>query len=250
MARLTTGDAASLLELVHDGAHSGGRDPFPPSVLFALARLIPSDACVGYQEADITGDFRVVDLVEVIGVPPSPKTEGAFHSLGWQNPMHCRLHARDDTVLRLSDLLSRRQRVKLEYNELVWKAHGIDDALRVWLPAPRGRARSIYLERSGSDYTNRDRLVLQLLRPHLARIRLDVEARQRARPSWGLTSREAEVLGWVARGLTNAEIASALFISPETVRKHIENIFDKLHVRTRTAAAALLVAGRLPGGRE
>jgi DNA-binding CsgD family transcriptional regulator len=242
MARLSAGDAASLLELVHDGAHSGGREPFPPTVLFGLARLIPSDACVGYQEADIAGDFRVVDLVEVIGVPPSPRTEGAFHSLGWQNPMHCRLHARDDAVLRLSDLLSRRQRAKLEYNELVWKAHGIDDALRVWLPAPPGRARSIYLERSGTDYTDRDRLLLQLLRPHLARMRLDAEARRRAQPSWDLTSREAEVLGWVARGLTNAQIAATLFISPETVRKHIENFFEKLHVRTRTAAAALFLA--------
>ncbi|HET8777504.1 MAG TPA: hypothetical protein VFN76_07570, partial [Candidatus Limnocylindria bacterium] len=96
MARLTARDAASLLELVHDGAYAGGRDAFPPSVLFALARLIPSDACVGYQEADVAGAFRVVDLVEVIGTPPSPKTEGAFQTLGWQNPMHCRLHANHD----------------------------------------------------------------------------------------------------------------------------------------------------------
>ena len=37
---------------------------------------------------------------------------------------------------------------------------------------------------------------------------------------------------------TNAEIGVALFISAQTVRKHLENIFDKLGVRTRTAAAA------------
>ncbi len=146
-------DAAALLEIVHDGALVEGHDPFPPSVLLALAELIPSDACVGYQEADFAGGFRIIELVEVVGMPPSSKTEDAFHTFGWQNPMHCRLHALDEDVLRLSDLLTRRQRMNLEYNELVWRQHGIDDALRVWLPAPAGRARSIYLERSGKNYT-------------------------------------------------------------------------------------------------
>jgi DNA-binding CsgD family transcriptional regulator len=108
----------------------------------------------------------------------------------------------------------------------------------MWLPAPSGRARSIYLERSGRDYTNRERALLQLLRPHLARMRLNAESRRRLAAGSGLTPREAEVLGWVARGKTNAEIGATLFISPQTVRKHLENIFDKLHVRTRTAAAA------------
>jgi DNA-binding CsgD family transcriptional regulator len=52
-----------------------------------------------------------------------------------------------------------------------------------------------------------------------------------------MTPRETEVLGWISRGKTNREIATLLFISPHTVRKHIENIFEKLEVRTRTAAA-------------
>lgn len=237
MARIDGRDAASLLQLVHDGARDAGYDPFPPDVLLSLARLIPSDACVGYQEADVAGDFRVVDLVEVIGTPPSPKTESAFHTLGWQNPMHCRLHAHEEGVIRLSDLLTRRQRSTLEYNDAVWRPHGIDDALRIWLPAPPGRARSIYLERSGTNYSDRERMLLALLRPHLARMRINAESRRRIDGS-GLTPREAEVLGWVARGRTNAEIADELFISAQTVRKHLEHIFEKLDVRTRTAAAA------------
>jgi DNA-binding CsgD family transcriptional regulator len=52
----------------------------------------------------------------------------------------------------------------------------------------------------------------------------------------GLTAREREVLGWVARGRTNAEVAEVLWISPTTVRKHLENIYGKLGVRSRTAA--------------
>jgi DNA-binding CsgD family transcriptional regulator len=227
-----------MLELVHDGARDDGHDPFPPSVLFALARLIPSDACVGYQEADVTGDIRVVELLEVIGTPPSPDAEAAFLTHGWQNPLHCRLHASEEGVLCLSDFLTRRQKVNLAYNDLVWRVHGIDDAMRLWLPAPPGRARSVYLERTGKNYTERERTLLGLLRPHLARIRINAESRRRLDARWGLTKREAEVLGWVARGKTNAEIAAALFISPLTVRTHLENIFEKLGVRTRTAAAA------------
>lgn len=83
-------DAASLLEIVHDGAAAAAREPFPSSVRWAPTRLIPSDACVGYQEANLTGKFRVVESVEV-GEPPSASVEAAFHTLGWQNPMHCRL---------------------------------------------------------------------------------------------------------------------------------------------------------------
>lgn len=53
-----------------------------------------------------------------------------------------------------------------------------------------------------------------------------------------LTPREREVLAWVARGKTNAEIAQLLWLAPSTVRKHLENVYAKLGVRTRTAAVA------------
>lgn len=53
-----------------------------------------------------------------------------------------------------------------------------------------------------------------------------------------LTSREQEILQLVAAGLTNQEIAKALVISPETVKKHTGNIYSKLNVSNRTEAAA------------
>jgi DNA-binding CsgD family transcriptional regulator len=58
----------------------------------------------------------------------------------------------------------------------------------------------------------------------------------------GLTAREQQVLSWVARGKTNAEVAEVLWLSPGTVRKHLENAFAKLGVRTRTAAVARFLA--------
>jgi DNA-binding CsgD family transcriptional regulator len=66
----------------------------------------------------------------------------------------------------------------------------------------------------------------------------------------GLTSRESEVLSWVARGLTNQEIAAHLVLSPNTVRKHLENSFDKLGVHSRAEAVARLLAGPVPSAQR
>lgn len=52
-----------------------------------------------------------------------------------------------------------------------------------------------------------------------------------------MTRRQAEVLHWVAEGKTNTEISIVLGISPRTVQKHLEQIFQLLGVETRTAAA-------------
>jgi DNA-binding CsgD family transcriptional regulator len=54
----------------------------------------------------------------------------------------------------------------------------------------------------------------------------------------GLTSRELEVLKRVATGLSNREVARDLGISEATVRRHLANIYAKLDVGSRTAAAA------------
>lgn len=53
----------------------------------------------------------------------------------------------------------------------------------------------------------------------------------------GLTHREAEVLLWITRGQSNAEVAVSLRISPRTVKKHLEHVFSKLSVKTRLTAA-------------
>jgi DNA-binding NarL/FixJ family response regulator len=51
-----------------------------------------------------------------------------------------------------------------------------------------------------------------------------------------LSVREKEILEFLSRGLMYKEIASQLFLSPETVRKHVYHIYEKLHVNNRVAA--------------
>jgi DNA-binding CsgD family transcriptional regulator len=65
----------------------------------------------------------------------------------------------------------------------------------------------------------------------------------------GLSPRETQVLTWVAEGKTNGEIGIILGMRPRTVAKHLERVFRKLGVETRTAAASAVAASRrLTGG--
>jgi DNA-binding response OmpR family regulator len=57
----------------------------------------------------------------------------------------------------------------------------------------------------------------------------------------GLTNREGEVLSWLSKGKTNRDIAQILGLSPRTIDKHLEQIYSKLGVENRTAAAAIAV---------
>ncbi len=65
----------------------------------------------------------------------------------------------------------------------------------------------------------------------------------------GLTPREAEVLYWLAQGKSNPDIATILGAGVRTVHKHVENIFRKLGLETRNAAALVAIEILRPAGR-
>ena len=87
-------------------------------------------------------------------------------------------------------------------------------------------------EAGSSDY------VTEPVRPPevLARIAAHLTA------AFPLTPREAEVLFWVGKGKTSRDIGEILGTSPRTVNKHLEHVFEKLGVETRTAAANVAMA--------
>ncbi len=72
----------------------------------------------------------------------------------------------------------------------------------------------------------------------LGELPVETEASEETPDVEVLTQREAEVLQQVARGASNKEIAGALYISENTVKTHMRNIMDKLHLANRTQAAA------------
>ena len=94
--------------------------------------------------------------------------------------------------------------------------------------------------------TNSCMAVLEALRPYLGARHALWAARHGPvvePPAAGpdpLTAREREIVALLRAGLTNAEIALRLSIAPGTVRRHLENVYGKLGVHTRTAALAKL----------
>lgn len=72
----------------------------------------------------------------------------------------------------------------------------------------------------------------------LAEATTEASAVQRLKQVFGVTEREADVLVWLAKGKTNWEIGQILSVSPRTVNKHLEQIYKKLSVDNRTAAAS------------
>lgn len=241
MNALRERDIRSALGFAYDAASLTGPDPFSREVLERLTQLIPADAIVGYRD-ELVGDFpyRVLERVELPEDPVPPDVQDAAQPLCHEDPLRNGRRRREYRALKLSDFLTHRQMRKLGFYHEVWKPLGIDDSLRVWLPAPQGRGRQLYVERSRRDFTERERSLLELLRPTFINMLAAASARRRQMPMGQppLTKRESEILGWIADGKTTREIAAILVVSPHTVRKHIEHILEKLDVRTRSAAVA------------
>lgn len=95
---------------------------------------------------------------------------------------------------------------------------------------PEGR---LHLHYAGSGVGDEQLLILELER-HRGPPELQT--------ALALTQREAEVLYWVAQGKTNRDVAEILGLSPKTVNKHLEHLFVKLGVETRSAATARALA--------
>jgi DNA-binding CsgD family transcriptional regulator len=90
----------------------------------------------------------------------------------------------------------------------------------------------------GRDFGERERLLLQLLRPHIAETWRHAERRRQT--PLRLTCRQLELLEYVAQGLTNVQVARRMSLSEGTVRTHLNNIYERLGVGSRTAAARRL----------
>ena len=152
------------------------------------------------------------------------------------------------SVLTIANFYSARQWPSTGMYGDLYQPQGIDHELMLTLaadpgktPGP-GRTLRLFLFRGpGADFSEADRALLTLLRPHLYQAHLDAGRRRDPLPE--LTAWHWQLLDPLAAGHTNTQIARRLGLSEGTVRTHLENIYRRLHVSSRTAASH----PRLPG---
>ena len=239
LEHLRSRDLLDVLEFVETAWALAGETAFTPETLAALDRLIASDE-ISYCHLDHV-HRRVITYVDTNG---SDGGADVFWGIVDAHPLcHHQLAYADFSATRLSDVISRRRLVNSRIYSEWFRPAGLEAELEAGIGRSRAQTRNFILDRSGRDFSARDRAVLERVRPHLARIEESTRLRAAAGASEPdqlerLTAREAEILELVGAGLTNAQIAERLWISPGTVKKHLDNIYAKLGVANRTAAIA------------
>ena len=232
MKDLSERDVHRALAVVAAAAADGNGIAFGIETVDAILAAIPAD-----EAAYVEWCFGDRDSIRVArGGNEPPWLDEALAATCGSYPLRDVDHAASVEPLSISEVVSRARFRESPFYLSVMRPLGRGRELKLWLPAPIGHARYFELERGpGPDFDERDRSFLSLLRPHLARLRARWERRPHP-PS--LTERELDVLSLVAQGLTNRQISGRLFISPATVRTHLEHIYDKLGVRSRAGAVS------------
>lgn len=238
MARLVESDYRKAFEVLYAAGEVDGPLVFPEPVLTVLRELVPCDV-VAFHERTWRPEQVLVYTGEPVG-PMTPQIRAAHRRLKHQDPLRPAEAART-----LTDFVSLREFRRSEFYTLVHRPLGIEHMLQLYLDPGRTDAR-LEFDRVDSDFGERDRNVLDLLLPHLRQLLRAATRRPAAlgRPA-ELTPREREVIAHVAEGRTNSEIGRLLGISSHTVRKHLENAYEKLGTHTRTGAVAA-VFGQSP----
>ena len=216
----------------------------PPSLLAELMGQIRCDALsldgwdTGRQMCWFSQEIPARDAGGTDYAPWDP----VFWEHYW-DCQHCSYAARTGdqrSVIKDADFYSARQWHSTGMYTDFCRPLGQEHLLMVCLPralpptaGPSRYVRLTLLRGPGPDFSERDRAVLTLLGPHLDQAYLDAERRRHPVPR--LTPRQA-LLRLVAAGHTNVQIARRLGISETTVRTHLEHIYERLHVSSRTAA--------------
>ena len=246
---LSVGDLEGVLGLIAEAAATDGHTPFEVPLIDRFARLMAADHA-GYYEYVSTGQsvFQI-DNSGVCGEEAVQQWTDRVAAYMPYWPLHDARLSGLPLAAKFSDFVSDRAKRHNPWYTEVMQPRSQEHECKLLLPDPAAdldcNARGFFFvrERGRKDFDERDRAVLTVLRSQLAAIR-DRWERRRRPP--GLTAREAEIAQLLRQGLTNQEIADRLVISTGTVRTHLENMFDKLGVHTRTAAVARVFASAQP----
>ncbi|HET7388640.1 MAG TPA: LuxR C-terminal-related transcriptional regulator [Nocardioidaceae bacterium] len=242
--QITDDDVKALLALVEHPVPNDDEEPFYSEVLTGLRALIPCDDMT-FQLMDV-GRRQVstvsvtdagIELEEGTGDEPDEFMD-VFWSEFWTEHGCAGPLATDDyeTVLgaQFLDARSRAEELASPMGELFAK-QGVKHELLVPM-RPRGPLdRRLLLWRFDEPgFGERELALLRLVRPHLSELQIRRERELSGIPE--LTARQWEIMRQVSMGHSNAQIARILGLSQATVRKHLENIFLRLRVASRTEA--------------
>jgi DNA-binding CsgD family transcriptional regulator len=229
-----------------------GEGLLPPSLLADLMAQIPCDA-ISVEHYD-TGR-QVHSWLQGIDSDDGAELPEGWDEVFWTHYWDCLfcsrpVHTGDlRGVVKTSDFYSTRQWHSTGMYIDCIRPQGMDHHLGLVLPdlvelAGRERYLGLCLHRApGPDFSERDRALLVLLRPHL--YQACVDAKRRRHPVPRLTPRQNDLLRLLAAGHTNTQIARQLGISEGTVRTHLENIYERLGVSSRAAAVTRALADRV-----
>ena len=214
-----------------------GPDPMPEATIAGLHDLVP---CANVSFLRYDSATRVFDFEQSYGVVTDgvdfEALDVAFWTHYWDSPCSYPDRTEDlDSVTTGADFLSDRQlRSSGMYCEY-FRPLGIRRDMMLCLPSRPGRVlRLLFFRDQGTYFSDRDRDVLALLRPHIFEA-VKTQA-ERRRPRAELTPRQRQTLRLVAEGYTNRQIARRLSVTEATVRKHLENAFIRLGAGSRTEA--------------
>jgi DNA-binding CsgD family transcriptional regulator len=237
---LTEADLRRVLDVVSPEAVADDGPEIPAQVLRGLAELIPCASVTFFVMDTHRGEVAAAqDLVLADLREETDDDTAMFFKAYWDCVACCYPEVTGDheRVTMWTDFYGEREFRNLLMAQY-FRGVGFWHELLVTLPPEHGLERRVMLTREYGDvpFSERDRLLLTLLRPHLVGLRDRVEAERRTVPV--LTPRQVELLRRVAHGETNRQIARSLGLSEGTVRKHLENIYGRLQVSSRTEALA------------
>ncbi|WIM99905.1 LuxR C-terminal-related transcriptional regulator [Actinoplanes oblitus] len=241
-------DLRRLLDLVHD------LDGDAADQLGRMGAILGSDmtslSTVDHVEGRLVASRSTPAESNLIRV-------SSFHSVFTLHPGFAAFRAgrlRPGTPAAWSDVNTLRELRRNPLYADFFAPRGTRDQLLCVVRLNRREGHLLSFNRSRRGWTGRDRTVVQLISAHLGRhlarraeitrLRRALHRREGLDAAAGrlaaLTPREREVLGEVARGASDRDIARSLGVRERTVHKHLEQAYRKLGVHSRTQAAALL----------
>jgi len=167
MAGLAARDLEAVLETARELAAVPDGEEFRARILPRLRRLVAYDLASLNEISPHTGEA----LITATSPDATDVGEGAevFAAYAHQNPLVAAAQRLGPTpVLKFSDLITRRQLHRLELYDLIYGPLGVEHQIAVVLPAPSGRVVGIALNRARRDFSERDRTVLEAVRPFVA----------------------------------------------------------------------------------